>query len=293
MKRISLAAVSALVLSFCAGCGSGHNDAGRPQLAVSIEPQRQILQELAGPSFEINTVLARGANPETYDPSTGERMLVDNAAIYFKTGALPFEDKLDNSSRAKVVDTSAGIDFIYGTHNHSHGHGHEAGDAHGHAGTPDPHYWSSVSGARTMAANMASALVDMLPDSAAVINERLNAFNDRLDTLQAHLDSILGPHRGEAFAVWHPSLSYFAREYGLEQLALGEEGKEKSALSLSRAIDHARADSVKVFFFQQEYDSRQAETLCNSIGARLVAINPLDFDWQGQLILVADEIARP
>ena len=60
-------------------------------------------------------------------------------------------------------------------------------------------------------------------------------------------------------SVWHPSLSYFARDYGLEQISLGTEGKEMSAKSLTEAIDKARDKGVGVFFFQKEYDSRQAE----------------------------------
>ena len=39
------------------------------------------------------------------------------------------------------------------------------------------------------------------------------------------LDSILRPCRGASFVVWHPSLSYFARDYGLHQIALSPEGR--------------------------------------------------------------------
>lgn len=291
MNKLIIAFVGIAALCVFGACQGKIQNADGPQLAVSIEPQRQILQELAGTSYKVNTVLSRGANPETYDPSTSERLLVDNADIYFTTGVLPFESKLESSTNARVVDTSKGVDFIYGTHNHAHEHG-VACDHDDHE-TPDPHYWTSVSGVRAMASNMAAALVQLMPDSADVINRRLDTFNAGLDSLKNHLDSLLLPHRGETFAVWHPSLSYLARDYGLEQLALGQEGKEMSALSLSRAIDRARADSVKVFFFQQEYDSRQAEPLCRGIGARHVTINPLAFDWKGQLMLVADEIAGP
>ena len=62
---------------------------------------------------------------------------------------------------------------------------------------------------------------------------------------------------------------------------------------MAEAIDHAKADTVTVFFFQPGIDSRQAEVLNESIGSRLVSINPLDYNWQGQLLSIADEIARP
>ena len=58
-------------------------------------------------------------------------------------------------------------------------------------------------------------------------------------------------------------------------------------------IDMARADSVKVFFFQKEYDSRQARSINDEIGSRMVYINPLDYDIIKQMTLIADELSRP
>ena len=58
-----------------------------------------------------------------------------------------------------------------------------------------------------------------------------------------------------------------------------------------RLVDEAREDSVKILFFQKEYDSRLASTLNESMGTRLVTINPLDYDWDGQIMLIVDELA--
>lgn len=280
-------AAAMLVVAACAH----RQPSGQKLLAVSIEPQRQVLEQLAGPSFAVTTVLGRGADPETFDPSTAQRVAVDEADMYFATGVLPFEQRLRQSlgDDYDFVDTSEGVKLLYGTHGHSH---HHDGDGHGHLDA-DPHYWSSVEGVRAMARNMAKALCDKYPDSADVVNTRLTRFTASLDSLDSELAARLANAPHCTFAVWHPSLSYFAKEYGLEQLSLGAEGKELSAKELAEAIDHARADSVTVFFFQPGIDSRQAEVLSESIGSRLVPVNPLDYDWRGQLILIADEIARP
>lgn len=324
MNKTLLVGILPTLMLLTGACGSKsgqeNSDANTCEskvLTVSIEPQRQILEQLAGPSYTVKTMLSRGSNPETFDPSTGDRLAADKSAIYFATGVLPFEERLESSIKAEYVNTGAGINYIYGTHSHHHGHdgmhkghaddghgheshehhdhecNHEGHESHEHDGAPDPHYWSSVDGARTIAHNMATALIKHTPDSAAVINARLDRLMSHYDSLSTELDSILTPLQGTTFAVWHPSLSYFARDYGMTQLSLGTEGKELSAKMLREAIDKARAAGVKVLFFQQEYDSRQAEPLSNGIGARLVTINPLDYDWEGQLKLVADEIARP
>ncbi len=275
----------AACLFVVASCDS-RQAADKPILAVSIEPQRQILEKIAGPDFEVTTLLGRGADPETFDPSTAQRLAVDEADIYFSTGVLPFESKIQESiaKESEFVDTSKGMTLLYGTHGHAHVDS---------ASAPDPHYWSSVIGATAIARNMAEALKKRYPERAVDINLRLDDFYMEMAELNRRIAAKLEKAKNPVFAVWHPSLSYFARDYGLEQLSLGEEGKELSAKDMAEAIDHAKADKVTVFFFQPGIDSRQAEVLNESIGSRLVSINPLDYNWQGQLLSIADEIARP
>lgn len=280
-----------LAFLFCVGvllasCAKKDTD-GSDLLLVCIEPQRYILEQLADSSMVVKTLLKNGSNPETFDPSSAERVAVDKADIFFATGVLPFENTLKLSATdTKFVDTSKGVDFIYGTHSHTHSHdGHHHGDA-------DPHYWGSIAGAKTIATNMAAALIEQYPEKNNFISGRLVKYTAHLDSLQEIISSKLDSSKGSTFIVWHPSLSYFARDYGLHQLSVGLEGKELSSKGLKDAIDIAKQNNAKVFFFQQEYDSRQARTINDGIGSRLVIINPLEYDWETQLIRIADEIAK-
>ena len=88
---------------------------------------------------------------------------------------------------------------------------------------------------------------------------------------------MLASKKGTAFLVWHPSLSYFARDYGLLQISVGQEGKEASVQQLQSKIDEAKAHNAEVFFYQKEFDSRQAEVVNEQIGAEMVIINPLNY----------------
>lgn len=262
---------------------------GKTVVVASIEPQRALLEQLVAPGTEIVTIMGRGANPETFEPTLAQRASVDKASIFFATGALPFEKALEESARATTfVDTSAGIVPIYGTHGHSHGH--DDTDSHG---APDPHVWSSVSSAKIMAANMAAALIEVDPTNKDMYSANLRKLDAHLDSLDAVLAERLQMVPTRAFAIWHPSLSYFARDYGLEQIIVGQEGKEMSARQLRDVIDDATGHNVKVFFFQREYDTRQAQSINSALGARLVTIDPMAYDWEKQLIMISDELSRP
>lgn len=144
-----------------------------------------------------------------------------------------------------------------------------------------------------MARNMAAELSRLNPEGSEVYAGRLASLLASLDSLNVAIAAELTEAPSRTFAVWHPSLSYFARDYGLEQLAVGQESKEMSARQARSVIDRARADSVRVFFFQKEFDARQAEAINEEIGSRLVTIDPLDYNLVHQLQTVADAIAHP
>lgn len=277
-----------VVASLSMGCGRTYErnkDSGKPVITVSIEPQRNLLESIVGDDFDVVTILDRGADPETFEPSMSRRVAVDRSVAFMPVGAFRFERSLMESAatKLKVYDTSEGIDPIFGTHAHSDD-GHCMQDE-------DPHVWTSVKNARLMAANMTEALKDINPDRADVYAARFDSLCSELDSLDVAISSRLESAPSRSFAVWHPSLSYFARDYGLRQVAVGQENKEISPMRMREVLDEAARADVRVFFYQKEFDSRQAEMMSGRIGARLVPIDPLSYDWQSQLKSIADEIA--
>lgn len=258
-----------------------------PVIAVSVEPQRALLEDIVGDKFKVVTMLASGANPETYDPTMKTRTQLEQAIAYLTTGAMPFEERLADALPENVMlyNVSNGIKPIYGTHDHGHG------EHNGH-GERDPHVWVSVKNARIMARNMFDAVCHLDTANVLFYTERFNRLDAHLDSLDNALAHRLQKVQPRAFAIWHPSLSYFARDYGLEQIAVGFENKELSPKHLTEIVAEAHADSVKVFFFQREYDSRQAQSLNAQLGTELVTINPLDYNLEQCLINVTNALCQ-
>ena len=299
MKRshliLTATALAACGVSLLPGCKSGGEKDERPVLAVSIEPQRQILEQIVGDRYRVVSLMPSGENPETFDPSPRRRIDVENAKAYFKTGYLIFENNLEMTAKDKsvFVNASEGIEPVYGTHSHDAAHSEFLPVDHDddHALGADPHVWTSVRNARIMASNMTKRLVEIDPTNAAEYQKNLQRYDAHLDSLDQAFATTLSNARG-AFLVWHPSLSYFARDYGLEQIAVSSDTKETSIGTVRHIIDEATSDSVGVFFYQENIDSRQATTISAGIGARLVPYNPVDYNWEQQLSTIVDEIAR-
>ena len=107
-----------------------------------------------------------------------------------------------------------------------------------------------------------------------------------------HTDSLIrrqlsAPESAKAFMIYHPALSYFARDYGLHQISIEEGGKEPSPAHLKELIDLCKSEKVSVIFVQPEFDKRNAETIAQQTGTKVVPINPLSYDWETEMLNVA------
>ena len=232
-------------------------------------------------------MLNEGNNPEAYEPSMTHLMNIEHSVAYFCIGYIGFEDAIVgkahvNNPDLKIFNTSKGVEVIRGTHISPEGEHNEA----------DPHLWTSVANAIKISQNMLAAVVELDPDNADEYTRNFNAFKSELDSLDSRIKSQLAGKQGSAFLVWHPSLSYFARDYGLRQVSLEYEGKEIPIDKLKQNIDAARESGAHVLFVQREFDSRQAETIGEELGVKMVKINPMSYNWETELENIANAIAN-
>lgn len=292
IKLLLVIVVGAAIL--LSGCGDKSiSTVNTPTITVSLEPQKYFLDKIVGDKMHVECLLKNGANPESYEPAMSDLVELERSVAYLKMGNMGFEKVLveklkQNNKSLAIFDTSRGVDYIMGTHDcceHHHNHSHH------HETSADPHTWTSVKNAKVIACNMLEVAVSV--DSVNADYYRLNyeKFISQLDSLDCYASERLASHIGESFLVWHPSLSYFARDYGLEQITIGQIGKELSARQLQEQIKKANTHGAKVFFFQQEFDSRQASVINDQIGAEMITINPLNYEWEAEIRRIIDAIA--
>lgn len=272
-------------------CGGGVSK--KPVVTVSLQPQKYFLEKIVGDKIDVKCLLATGGNPETYEPSLTHLMNLENSEAYFMIGNLGFEaaiiDRIKNNNPdLRIYNNSDGVNLLIGTHGECSHHNHLSGH---HSHDIDPHTWSSVKNARVIVKNMYDAMTEIDSKNAEYYQKNYKQFEAELDSLDARLASMLAEKKGTAFLVWHPSLSYFARDYGLLQISVGQEGKEASVQQLQTKIDEAKAHNANVFFYQKEFDNRQAEVINEQIGAEMVTIDPLNYQWNHEMLIIADAIA--
>lgn len=268
----------------------GQTESIKPRITVTIEPQRYFLEQLIDTLFEVNTMVPAGTSPETFDPSPRQIANLSQSTAYFAIGKIGFEnvwlDRLQkNNPELPFFDNSVGVKWIRSEHTHS------PGDHHHHHHGEDPHIWTSPREMQQVITNMYTALLAL--DSTHQTTYTTNY--ERLQMLIAETDSLirsrLSASSQQAFLIYHPTLTYFARDYGLEQYAMEWEGKEPSAEQIKALVDAAQQKQVRTVFIQEEFDQKNAELIAKETGARLVTINPLSYDWPNEMIRIAQMLS--
>lgn len=262
-------------------------------LSVTIDPQKYFLERIVKDKFTVNCVVPAGSNPESFDITPSQMMILDKSSIYFKVGYLGIENTLvdkisQNNKEMELIDCSEGITVIEDHSCSDHGHDHSH---HGHA-LGDPHIWSSPATAKKMADNMYKAVIEKDSSNTdfytANYNELISEFNKTDSIIKSYIEKA----PSKSFIIYHPALSYFAEEYGLTQLSIEYEGKNPSPSQLKELIDKAKKEGIKTVFIQQEFDTKNAETVANAIGGKAVLINLLSYYWSEEMIKIARAIAQ-
>ena len=275
-----------LTLFILSACGNTTQKSEKPILTVTLEPLRYFTEAIAGDNYEVVSMVPKGSSPESYDPTPQQLVNLSKSQAYFRIGYIGFEQawmkKLEaNCPNMKVYDTSKGIDLI-----RDKGHWH--GD-HFHEGGVEPHVWNSTQNALIIADNIYQALCELDSTHQEDYQKRLDVLKQTIRQTDANVRTLL-ENADSTFLIYHPALSYFARDYGLKQVSIEEGGKEPSPAQLKALIETCRNENVHTIFVQQEFDQRNAQLIANELGVNIVSINPLSYDWVKEMIRIAEAL---
>lgn len=287
LKIAACAAWCATLLALCTRCATP-STAENDTIYVSILPLRGLVQEIVGDELPVEVLVPAGASPESFEPTPRQFVALNNARLVCSVGLIDFEttllQKLDNPQ--KLVNLSAGVELLAGSCSHVHADGHH------HAHGIDPHIWTSPRALKQMAANAYTAIRRCYPDSAQYETNYLNLC-EKLDSLDARTARLIAESGVKLFVLYHPALTYYARDYGVQQLAIEEDGKEPSARHLARLIETARANGVRRIFYQSQFPASTVAVIAEDVGAETVQIDPLREDVLDNIEEITRLITEP
>jgi zinc transport system substrate-binding protein len=258
-------------------------------ITVSILPQKTFVERIAGDDFEVNVLLPPGESPATFTLMPSQLKDIAHSKIWFRVGYIGFEyawkEKIEQvNPQMKVIDLSKGLDLITATSTISTEAKTEKGI--------NPHIWMSPPLVKQMALRIAEELSVLNPEKSAIYNENYRGFATEIDQLDNKIRSTLTNYQGRIFIMFHPSLSYFAREYGLNEYSLEPGGKETTPQRMAELVRLARKENIRVIYIQSDLDREQARVFAEEIDGEIIEMWPLNPAWEENLIKITDMLIQ-
>jgi zinc transport system substrate-binding protein len=272
-----------MLLLIACGCSDRYKKpTEKIKVLVSILPEKSFIEKIAGTDFEITVLIPPGANPATYSLLPSQMVDIVQAAAWFKIGYVGFE--LSWSDRIRevhpdltIIDLSSGLDLI-------------SRKSEGYPAIRtgvNPHTWLSPLRVKKMALQILHNLILLNPGEAENYKSGYQRFLDEIEATDETLHTILQNYRGKKFITYHPSLSYLAKDYGLIQLSVEEDGKEPTPAHMAQLAKTAKQEGIRSIFIQSDFDKEFARTFAVETGGKIIQIWPLNPDWSNNLISIA------
>lgn len=268
-------------------------EADRLKVVVTIAPLAAFVSGVTEDTAHITVMVPPGSDPHTYEPKPEQLKELSSADVYVMLGSgIDFErvwmGRLKDLNRKMLIcNAGEGVELI-DAEEHEHGHG--AG-AH-HEGNKDPHTWLSPENAIAMARNIEKALSSADPDNSDFYAVNARRYIVELKRLQAELKEKLAPVKGRAILVFHPAWGYFAKEFGLREIAIEVAGKEPTARELAGILGEARENKCRAVFVSPQFSRRTAEVIAREIKGSVISVDSLAPDYDDNLRRVSEEFVK-
>ncbi|MFD3155504.1 metal ABC transporter solute-binding protein, Zn/Mn family [Haloimpatiens sp. FM7330] len=256
----------------------------KPVIAVSIVPEETFVKAVAGNLVDIVTMIPPGKSPTNYQPTPELLEDFSDASIYFTIGVPTEKDNIlpkakDFNKNLKIIDLSKKVSGTYKDRKFT-------------SGGRDPHIWLSPKRVEIMINSIKDELSNIDPQNKDIYSKNAKAYIKNLNTLDKNIKTTLNNVVNKTFIIYHPSLGYFADDYGLNMLTLEQNGKEATPQDMQNLINKAKQNNIKVIFYQAEVDSKQCSAFAESINGETEKVNPLDGNYIENMKKIAHTFSK-
>jgi zinc transport system substrate-binding protein len=268
-----------LALALCFTGVSALAEASKLTVAVTILPQKALVEGVAQGLADVLVIVPAGSSPGNYEPTPMEMEAFSKASVYFTIG-VPTEEAniLPSATDMTVVDLPTLVAAAYPDRTFP-------------SGGRDPHIWLSPKRAIVMVNAIADTLAQVDAANADTYKANAQSYVAELTELDQYIAAAFDGMVSKAFIAYHPAYGYLADDYGLTMYSLEENGKEATPEKMMELVDLAKEKGLTTVFSQAEIDSKQPDAFAEEIGGTKVMLAPLAENYIENLTSMADAIA--
>jgi len=244
----------------------------RLQVVATTSIVADVVRNVGGDRIDLKTLIPLGTDPHTFQPTPQDAAAVADAYVVFANGA-----GLEAFLAGLLESAGAGVAVVpvsYGVALRQF----EGGGAGGgeREGGFDPHTWFDPNNVIVWTHNVERALSALDPGHAGVYEANAKAYRASLQELDGWIrEQVAGvPERNRKLVTDHASFSYFAHQYGFEQVGAVFPGystlAQPAARDLAALEDAIREFDVKAVFVGNTVNPALAEQVAQDTGTRVV-----------------------
>ena len=240
------------------------------RILTTIAPLYSFTINVVGDSARVDNLIPSGIGPHEYSLSPGDarkvaetRILIINGVnleswLHKLTSSAEEVKKSAAHDREKliVVDTSTGVEII----------------------NSDPHIWLSPINAIVQVKNIRDALVKADPDNRETFMKNADEYIQRLKDLDKEIRGSIKTWNMNQFVAFHSAFQYFAKEYGLEQIAVIQETPdiEPSPRHIAHVIETIRTAGIRSIFTEPYFSHKIVKSIAEDLDLQVYSLDTLE-----------------
>ncbi len=268
-RLIIMAAVLVIALAAC----SPRQDSSKPLIAVSIHPYALLLQDICGPSVQVEAIIPADASPHTWSPKPSDLRKLEDAKLIVING-LGLEQGLDQALKGREAKTVVAAQLP----------GVLSPPA---EGEENPHLWISPLKVMALVRGLADPLQESFPalrDSIAARTQNLSA---QLLALHLQITRERGTFGSPSVVTYHDSFQYFLDDYaiGLAGMVMSSPGTEPGPRELATLADAIKSKGVRSIYVEPQLDRKAATVLAKEHDLKLIELDPIGATLKARTIM--------
>lgn len=271
MRQLMLIIITIAILTSCTKT-DGKSD--RLQIATSIYPIADIVQNIAGDKATVRYIVPPGANPHNFTPTPAQVKKVYRSDFFI--GVSPLFD----GWTTKFINKEADIYYLTSSDQHD---ADQHNGKHHHDKTKyihkdhNPHIWLSVQNTIEIANRIQLFLTEADPTNSLVYISNTIIYIAKLHSLNTEISQLFTHITNRSFIQWHPAWNYFACDYNLQIIGTIEQGHGKSIsiLDYAKLVQKAKQQNIKTIVLGMNIQSTTATSLAREINGKIIRLDAI------------------
>jgi|AutmiccommuBRH23_1029490.scaffolds.fasta_scaffold00536_38 ABC-type Zn uptake system ZnuABC Zn-binding protein ZnuA len=278
-KRYVYIAIFLILMVSLAACNQVPKNQDQSTLKVlAVESfLADIVQNVAGDRLEVETLMPKGLDPHSFEPTPRDIARISDSDILFINGAgfeTWFDDIIENlPENLVVVEASAGLESRI-VEEEEHEEEDELEEEHDHE--IDPHFWLDPNLVITYVENIRDGLIAIDPEGKDIYSSNTEEYIQQLRDLDVYIQEKIAviPTEQRLIVTNHESFGYFADRYGFEIVGTiihsVSSSASPSALQMAQLVDQIQASGAIAIFLETGTNPKLAEQLAKETDIKII-----------------------